>query len=414
MHGLPVLLREGAGVAGVVLEDDRATPADGRVVGGRGVVVEHRQLADQAIAGVVLLATVDQQVDASVAVVGDGDVALAEQGRGGTAALIDRADLAPGAAVIDFAPALHGLALGIGDEAVHGVVGHQVDTIGRHRHAVLDFFVGQLNALDLAGVGVQGADAAAPGDPPDQALVIGHDPGDGVAFAFGEPVGRLHTIVGDLVAQVPVVDRFERPRTGLILTMHDALDVLLGIGDDHAILFVDIEIGAGGVGHDLVRVQGNQRVESRRTRRQRVAGQQFEGAWFEQLQFELHQVGAQHHQATLLIEGMNRAHAAGLAAAIATVHLNIPAQRAWPRVRVGAVAIGMHVAAAVAGHVGVGGNRTVQRLRDSGATDQGCGAAVAGQRLRFIGFGTGTEQAEQGQGKQEWSTHRSLAILLLV
>jgi hypothetical protein len=40
--------------------------------------------------------------------------------------------------------------------------------------------------------------------------------------------------------------------------------------------------------------------------------------------------------------------------------------------------------------------------------------AGAGQRLRVIGFGTGTEQAEQGQGKQEWSTHRSLAILFLV
>ncbi|MNY55655.1 hypothetical protein D3C86_1916510 [compost metagenome] len=76
----------------------------------------------------------------------------------------------------------------------------------------------------------------------------------------------------------------------------------------------------------------------------------------------------------------------------------------------------MHVTAAIAGHVGVGGHCTAQRLCQSGTADQWRGIAGAGQRLRVIGFGTGTEQAEQGQGqgKQEWSTHRSLAILLLV
>ncbi|MNY25940.1 hypothetical protein D3C86_1597540 [compost metagenome] len=155
-------------------------------------------------------------------------------------------------------------------------------------------------------------------------------------------------------------------------------------------------------------------MESRRTRRQRVAGQQFEGAWFEQLQFELHQVGAQHHQATLLIEGVNRAHAAGLAAAVTAARLHVAAQWTGARVRVGTVAVGMHVAAAVAGHEGVGGYGAAQRSGDSGAADQCCGMSGAGQRLWVIGFETGTEQAEQGQGKQEWSTHRSLAILLLV
>jgi hypothetical protein len=74
----------------------------------------------------------------------------------------------------------------------------------------------------------------------------------------------------------------------------------------------------------------------------------------------------------------------------------------------------MHIAAAIAGHEGVGGHGTAQRLRHGGTADLGRGIAGAGQRLRVIGFGTGTEQAEQRQGKQKWSTHRSLAILLLV
>ncbi|MNP02789.1 hypothetical protein D3C76_946510 [compost metagenome] len=49
--------------------------------------------------------------------------------------------------------------------------------------------------------------------------------------------------MGDLAAEIPTVDLFEQPVARTVLTVHHALDALLGVGDDHTVLIIDVEIG---------------------------------------------------------------------------------------------------------------------------------------------------------------------------
>ncbi|MNN04516.1 hypothetical protein D3C81_1172450 [compost metagenome] len=206
-----------------------------------------------------------------------------------------------------------------------------------------------------------------------------------------------------LRAEIPAVDLFEVPLAAFVLAVGDALDALFGIGDHHAVLVVQVEVGAGGVGHDLVRVEGDQRVEGRGAWRQRVARQQFEAARGEQLQFELHQVGAQHHQPAAAIDGVDRAHAAGLAAAVAAAGLHVVPERAGTGMSIGAVAVAMHVAIAVAGQMRVLRQAAGQGMRLGRTAQQCSGVAGAVEGRRQTGFGAGGEQAH---GEQEGKAHR--------
>ncbi len=138
--------RGGVLVAVVVLDDEAVAPADQGVVGGGAAGAEDRDRADQtAVGGGVGAPAEDEDVHPVVRVVGDRHVLLvrAEEVRCRPRALVDRAGLGAGAPVVGLAPLDARDSVGVGREAVRGVVGDDGDAVPGHGEGVLDLLTGQ-------------------------------------------------------------------------------------------------------------------------------------------------------------------------------------------------------------------------------------------------------------------------------
>ena len=135
--------------------------------------------------GFARFAVIDHKVHALVRVVGDGaklaHAAVAardiQKRRGGAAALIDGAGLGFYAAVIRRAPGIDRLVV-LNGEAVHRVVGNDIDAVGANGKRVLNLFVFEPHQLCFAGFRVNKADVAGTRDEPDVAVKIRDRVGD--------------------------------------------------------------------------------------------------------------------------------------------------------------------------------------------------------------------------------------------
>ena len=166
-------LRRGgrAAVPVVVLDDQRATDSDQRVVGGARTLLEDRRRAGQPRARHGSAAPVDDHVH-RVGVVGDRHVLGAHQRRRGPGPGAHLAGLAHARVRVLLAPGDGRRAARIGVEPVQRGVGDDVDAAGLvDRERVRDLLV-RVERADRSRLGLDRADDARLRDPPDAARPV--------------------------------------------------------------------------------------------------------------------------------------------------------------------------------------------------------------------------------------------------
>jgi hypothetical protein len=174
----------------------------------------------------------------------------------------------------------------------------------------------------------------------------------------------------------------------------DTADGLVTGGHHHAILLIQVKVGARTVLHDVTLVPVDDGIVAGGADWQLVLGQQSQAAGFHKVQAETGHGGAQCHQPVFTVEGQGSALATGDPGYTDPgVHLDISSQWAVTGMHVRTVTVCVHGIQSLPAHIRMGRNGDVHRAGTGRFADKPCGRTLSAfDRPGFVGLSAGEYQ----------------------